>query len=69
MYLSNTILFDGKDMYRIYYIKKNYMFRHLTMAIFRLKVKTLSKQRCSTYVGCIRWGGKRKEKINKRNKK
>jgi len=36
MDLSNTTLFDGRDMYRIYYIK-NYMFRHLTMAIFRLR--------------------------------
>jgi hypothetical protein len=35
--LSNTTLFDGRDMYRIYYIKNNYVFRHLTMAIFRLR--------------------------------
>jgi hypothetical protein len=67
MYLSNTILFDGKDMYRIYYIKKNYMFRHLTMDIFRLRMRNISKQLYSTYVGCIRWGGKRKEK-NKQKK-
>ena len=39
MYLSNTTLFDGRDMYRIYYIKNNYMFRHLTLAIFRLRNK------------------------------
>jgi len=25
--------YDGRDMYRIYYIK-NYMFRHFTLAIF-----------------------------------
>ena len=37
MYLSNTALFDGRYMYRIYYINNNYMFRHLTMAIFRLR--------------------------------
>ena len=37
MYLSNTTLFDGRDMYRIYHIKNNYMFRHLTLAIFRLR--------------------------------
>jgi len=38
MYLLNTSLFDGRDMYRIYYRKKNnYMFRHFTMAIFRLR--------------------------------
>ena len=41
MYLSNTTLFYGRDMYRIYYIKNNYMFRHLTKAIFRLKNKIL----------------------------
>ena len=41
MYLSNTTLFDGGGMCRIYYIKYNYMFRHLTMAIFRLWKKYL----------------------------
>jgi len=47
-------------MYRIYYIKNNYMFRHFTLAIFRLRNdKKLSKQLYSTYVGCIQWGGKR----------
>ena len=32
-----TQLYDGRDMYRIYYIKNNYMFRHLTSGIFRLR--------------------------------
>ena len=32
-------LYDGRDMYRIYYIKNNYMFRHFTLAIFRLRNK------------------------------
>ena len=58
MHLSNTTLFDGRYMYRIYYIKNNYMFRHLTVAIFRLRNKK-SKQLYSTYVGSIQWGGKR----------
>jgi len=59
MCLSNTALFDGRDMYRIYYIE-NYMFRHLTMAIFKLRnEKKLSKQLYSTYVDCIQWGDKR----------
>jgi len=31
-----TQLYDGRDMYRIYYIKNNYMFRHFSLAIFRL---------------------------------
>ena len=37
------------------------MFRHFTLAIFRLRneKKNLSKQQCSTYVGCIQWEGKR----------
>ena len=30
-----TQLYDGRDMYRIYYIK-NYMFRHFSLVIFRL---------------------------------
>jgi len=37
MYLSNTTLFDGRYMYKIYYIENNYVFRHLTLAIFRLR--------------------------------
>ena len=32
-----TQLYDGRYMYRIYYIKNNYMFRHFTLAIFRLR--------------------------------
>ena len=32
-----TQLYDGRDMYRIYYIKNKYMFRHFTLAIFRLR--------------------------------
>jgi len=40
-------------MYGIYYVKNNYMFRHVTMAIFRLRMKKLSKQMYSTYVDSI----------------
>jgi len=54
-----TQLYDGRDMNRIYYIKNNYMFRHFTLAICRLRNEKLSKQLHSTYVGCIQWGGKR----------
>ena len=32
-----TQLYVGREMYRIYYIKNNYMFRHFTLAIFRLR--------------------------------
>ena len=60
MYWSNTTLFDVRYKYiyiyirRIYYIKINYMFRPLTMAIFRLRLKKkLSKQLYSAYAGCI----------------
>jgi len=31
-----TQLYDGRDMYRIYYMN-NYMFRHFTLAIFWLR--------------------------------
>ena len=41
MYLSNTTLFDGRGISNIYYIMYSYMFRHLTMAIFRLYMKCL----------------------------
>jgi len=39
MYLSNTTLFDDRCMYRIFYIRYNYMFRRLTVAILRLYMK------------------------------
>ena len=32
-----TQVYDGRDMYRIYNIKNNYMFWHLTLAIIRLR--------------------------------
>jgi len=55
-----TQLYDDRYIYRIYYIKNNYMFWHFTFAIFRLRnKKKLSKQLYLTYVGCIQWGGKR----------
>jgi len=37
VYTCLTQLYDGRDMYRIYYVKNNYMFRHFTLAIFRLR--------------------------------
>ena len=48
MYFSNTTLFDGRDIYRIYYINISYMFRPLTMAIFRLRLK-IEKNLVSSY--------------------
>jgi len=41
MYSSNTTLFDAESISSIYYIRYNYMFRRLTMAIFRLYMKYL----------------------------
>jgi len=41
IYLSNTTVFDGSGIYCIYYIRYNYMFRHLTRNIFRVYVKYL----------------------------
>jgi hypothetical protein len=46
------------DIYIIYYIEINYMFRHFSLAIFRLINAKLSKQLYSTCVYCIQWGGK-----------
>jgi len=50
MCLSNTTLFDSRDMYRIYNIKNNYMFRHLTLAIFSLRNE---KNVVSSYTGLM----------------
>ena len=36
---SLTQLYDGRDVYRIYYVKNNYMFRPFTLAIIRLRNK------------------------------
>jgi len=54
-----TQLYDGRDMYIIYYIKNNYMFRHFSLAIFRLINEKFRKQLHLTCVVCIQWGGKR----------
>ena len=43
VYTCQTQLYDGRDMYIIYYIKNNYMFRPFSLAIFRLINKKLSK--------------------------
>jgi len=53
MYLSNKIVFDGRVMSSIYYIRYNYMFRRLTMAIFRLYMKYLVSSYSRLNVGCI----------------
>jgi predicted oxidoreductase len=37
VYIRPSQLYDGREMHRIYYIKNNYMFRHFTLAIFRLR--------------------------------
>ena len=59
MYLSNTTLFDGRDIPSVYYIRYNYMFRSLTMAIFRFHMKYLVSSYTRLNMGCIQWGGKR----------
>ena len=51
LYLSNTTLFDGTGMCRIYYIKYNYMFRRLTMAISRLYMKYLASSYTTIHYG------------------
>ena len=53
-------LYGGRDMYKIYYVKNNYMFRPFTLAVIRLRnEKKLSKQLYLSYVGCVQWRGKR----------
>jgi len=37
-------LYDGRHMYRIYCIKNNYMFRHFTLPIFRLRNEKMKKK-------------------------
>ena len=56
MYLPNTTLFNGRGMYRIYYIKYNYMFQRLTMAIFMLYMKCLESSYTRLIMGCMHWG-------------
>jgi len=41
-----TELYDGREMYRIYYIKNNYMFRPFTLAIIRLR----NEKNCTLYI-------------------
>jgi len=53
MYLFNTTLFDGRGVYSIYFIRYNYIFRHLTMAIFRLYMKYLVTSYTGLIMGCI----------------
>jgi len=52
MYLSNTTLFDARDMYRIYYTENNYMFQHLPMAFFRLR----NEKKLSSSHTRLTWG-------------
>jgi len=57
MYLSDTALFDGRYMSGIYYVRYNYMFRRLTISIFRLYMKYLAVIRdlWPVYSGEVRW--------------
>ena len=59
MYLSNTTLFDGKGISSIYYIRYNYMFRRLKMAIFRLYMKYLISSYTRLNMDCVQCGGRR----------
>jgi len=54
VYTCLTHLYDGRDMYIIYYIKNNYMFRQFSLAIFRLINEKLSKQLYSNCEVCIK---------------
>jgi len=59
VYTRLTQLYDGRDMYIIYYIKNNYMFRHFSLAIFRLineknLVSSYTRLVCVVYSGEVR---------------
>jgi len=57
MYLSKTTLSDDTGMSNIYYIRYNYVFRRLTMAIFRLYMKYSVSNYTRLNMGCIQRGG------------
>jgi len=38
-YICLTQLYDGRDMYRIYYVKNKYMFRHFTLHIISTNIR------------------------------
>jgi len=59
VYLSNTASFDGRGVSSIYYIRYNYIFLHLTMAIFRLYMIYLVSSYTRLNMGCKQWGGRR----------
>jgi len=54
-----TQLYGGSDMYRIYYIKNNYMFRHFKLDIFGLRneknlVSSYTRLKWVVYSGEVR---------------
>jgi len=55
MYLSNTTLFHGRGIYSIYCLRYSYIFRRLTMTIFRLYTKYLVSSYTRLIMGCIQW--------------
>ena len=66
MYLSNTNLFDGRDISIFVYIyiynllhKDQLHVSALDNGHLQVEIEKLIKQLYSTYVGCIQWGGKR----------
>jgi len=55
MYLFNTGLFDGRGISSIYCMRYSYMFRRLTIAIFRLYMKYLLSSYTRLNMGCTQW--------------
>jgi len=49
---------SGGDIYIIYYIENNYMFRRLIMAIFMLYMKHLVSSYTKHIYGLLIWGRK-----------
>ena len=65
--MSNTTLFVGRDMYRIYYIKNNYMFRHLTMSNFRLRNEKKNVLRSCTRLVWVVYRGEVRGEVGTRS--
>jgi len=50
-----VLVFDCSGIYSIYYIRYSYVFRRLTMAIFRLYMKYLVSSYTGLIISCIQW--------------
>ena len=66
VYTCLTQLYDGRDMYKIYYIK-NYMFRHFSLAILRLINEKKNLVSCYTRLVCVVYSGEVRGEVGTRS--